>query len=297
MQSKKKHTLLKIILIFVVLIVGIVLYSRYIGVKGLEIKEYRVKRDELSNNFDGSKIIHFSDLNYKSTIYKNDVIKLVKEINLRKPDLVLFTGNFLGKDESFSKKEIEELAFELNKIETKLGIYFVKGNLDYTKESDELISKLNFKLLDNSYDLIYNESIDPIFIAGCSSSIKNKNNIESSVKYFVDNSITDSSNIFKIYLTHEGDIIPDILKSKPDISLILAGNSLNGLIDVPFYGPLFIPNGSKKYYAPYYKENNTDIYISGGLGTNIYKFRLFNKPSFNFYRLNSTDKGTNTNIQ
>ena len=43
--------------------------------------------------------------------------------------------------------------------------------------------------------------------------------------------------------------------------------------------------GAKKYFSPYYKINDTELYISGGLGNKDYEFRLFNHPSINFYRL------------
>ena len=50
---------------------------------------------------------------------------------------------------------------------------------------------------------------------------------------------------------------------------------------------LLTPKGAKKYYRPYYKVNNTDIYISNGIGLNNLNFRLFNHPSINFYRINN----------
>ena len=46
-------------------------------------------------------------------------------------------------------------------------------------------------------------------------------------------------------------------------------------------------DGSKKYFDDYYKVKNTDIYISGGIGTNEIPLRLFNRPSINLYRLRS----------
>ena len=44
-------------------------------------------------------------------------------------------------------------------------------------------------------------------------------------------------------------------------------------------------NNSKEYYDPYYKINDTDMYISGGIGNSKVNLRLFNTPSFNLYRL------------
>lgn len=67
--------------------------------------------------------------------------------------------------------------------------------------------------------------------------------------------------------------------------LVLTGHSHGGQVRIPFIGKLYTPEGAKKYYDEYYKINNTDLYISSGLGTSMYKFRLFNRPSFNFYRI------------
>ena len=40
-----------------------------------------------------------------------------------------------------------------------------------------------------------------------------------------------------------------------------------------------------KYNKDFYEFKNTKLYISSGIGTSKYKFRLLNRPSINFYRL------------
>ena len=67
--------------------------------------------------------------------------------------------------------------------------------------------------------------------------------------------------------------------------LILSGHSINGSINIPIIKKTLLPEGALNYYEEYYKINNTDIYISNGIGVNNLNFRLFNKPSFNLYRL------------
>ena len=61
--------------------------------------------------------------------------------------------------------------------------------------------------------------------------------------------------------------------------------SLNGQINVPIIKDIFLRDGSKKYINPYYKVNNTKLYVSSGIGTDKYDYRLFNKPSFNLYKI------------
>ena len=57
---------------------------------------------------------------------------------------------------------------------------------------------------------------------------------------------------------------------------------------LPGIGALYTPNNSKKYYDEYYEINGTDLYISSGIGVSIINYRLFNKPSINFYRVNKS---------
>ena len=76
----------------------------------------------------------------------------------------------------------------------------------------------------------------------------------------------------------------DIL-NKREVNLILAGNSLGGQINIPKIGGIIKVNGSKEYIDNYYKINNTDLYVSSGVGTRKYPYRLFNHPSINLFRL------------
>ena len=89
MEEKSTHKILNFFLFLVIFIVLIVLYSKYVGTKGLIVKEYRVESEILTTNFNGTKIVHFSDLLYKSTIDKKDVQKMVDRINILKPEIVI----------------------------------------------------------------------------------------------------------------------------------------------------------------------------------------------------------------
>ena len=42
-----------------------------------------------------------------------------------------------------------------------------------------------------------------------------------------------------------------------------------------------------KYDQEYYKINDSQLYISSGMGTNGPGFRLFCRPSINFFRLSN----------
>ena len=90
---------------------------------------------------------------------------------------------------------------------------------------------------------------------------------------------------YKVMLVHEPDISDEIIDNY-DVSLILGGHSHNGQIRLPVIGAIYTPEHSKKYYDEYYMIGGTDLYISSGIGVSTINYRLFNKPSINFYRIN-----------
>lgn len=274
--------ILYFILINLIILFGVLLYSRFLGTKGLDINEIIVNKD-IFINYDGFKIVHFSDLHYKKVITDSEVKNLIKAINEVEADIVLFTGDLLDSDYQLKNKDIKFLIDNLKNIESKYGVYAVLGDNDL--ESLENIKNIyiqsNITLLDNSGAVIYNEDNDRLFIGGISGSLDNN-------LFNIDNYYKDNFN-YHIIMTHEPDNIDYILSKYKDTPLILAGHSINGSFNIPIIKNLLLPNGSKKYYKPYYNINGTDIYISNGIGVNNINFRLFNTPSFNLYRLKKSD--------
>lgn len=277
---------MKKLLIYILLsLIGfmlILVYGRFIGVKGLKTNEYVIHTNYLDDSYVGIKIVHFSDLHYKKVITEERVLELVKEINKLKPDIVFFTGDLLDKDYELNSNDINFLIEELSKIESKYGNYAVLGDHDYLKEETikNIYIQSNFTLLNNSYSIIKNESNQELFVGGINSYTYDSADIDKIMEYFKEN--RDIS--YKIILMHEPDYIEAIL-DKYSFNLALAGHSLNGSINVPFVKNVFLEKYSKKYYENYYKVKDTEFYISNGIGVSNINFRLFNTPSINVYRI------------
>lgn len=272
----------KIILKVLIVIILILLYARYIGTAGLVTKEYPIYHNNLPEHFDGLKIVHFSDIHYKRAINKEKVTKIIEEINLINPDIVIFTGDLIDSDTPLSTEDYQFLTTSFNTITAKYGKYSVIGNhdiSDYDKVKS-VYKNSNFKLLENTYDIIYNDYNEPIFIGGLGNVTNNEDNIEETLEILNTNNID-----YQIILTHEPDISDEIIEVT-DATLILAGHSHNGQVRLPLIGPIYTPPYSRIYYDEYYKLNNTDLYISSGIGVSTVNYRLWNHPSINFYRIN-----------
>ena len=273
----------KIIIIIILLSITFYLYTTYISSKIIDVKEERIINEKLPTNFNGLKIIQISDIHYGSTIFIKDIKKLVELVNERTPDLVVFTGDLINKDYKLNSKEQEKLITELKKIKTTIGKYAIMGEED-SSEFNTIMNQSNFTILNNSYDLIYKDNNIPILLIGLNNSKKNED-IDSAYEYF--NQPTHNSNIYTITLLHKPDTVNEILEKYPTTDLFLAGHSHNGQINIPYIGGLVKKEGSQQYINEFYQINESKLYISSGIGTNGNGFRLFCRPSINFFRLSS----------
>lgn len=285
-----KKKLLILFVILCVLISCVILYARYIGTSGLFIKEYKITNSILTESYHGLKIIHLSDIHYGMTTNEKEMITLVQKVNELKPDLIFLTGDLFDTSITYDDNDEVILSRELNNMQAKMGKYAITGNHDQDSKLWKLvIENGGFKSLDDSYELIYQNNKQPIFIAGLSSSMTSSKTFSDKAKTINDllSQLESSKNppLYHILLIHEPDFIDQIDHSKYE--LILAGHSHNGQVRLPFIGALVLPPNAKKYYKESYQVDNSQLYISSGIGTSNLKFRLFDRPSINFYRLTS----------
>ena len=104
-KKEKKHSFRKFLFFILLFIILTVLYSRYLGTKGLLVKEYEIENNKLPHSFNNLKIAHFSDLHYGRTTDLNDVKELVRRINLKKVDIIIFSGDLFD----YYENDLKEL--------------------------------------------------------------------------------------------------------------------------------------------------------------------------------------------
>lgn len=285
-KTKEKHFSFLKLFIFLILIIGLTIaYGFFIEPKLITVKEQKITIDNWPDNFNGFKIVHISDLHYGRVFDNKSLKKLVSSINEQKPDIVVLTGDLIDKDTNMTTSMANQISNLLSKIEATSGKYAINGNNDLNfDEWTNIITGGGFKDLNNTYDTIYKDGYSNIFIAGAST-IKDKLSINDKLKASIDylNSFEKDGPVYKILLVHEPDVIDDM--SVNPFDLILAGHSHAGQVRLPFIGAVILPDDAKKYYDSHYKIDNSDLYISNGLGVSNYNFRLFNTPSYNIYRL------------
>ena len=261
-------------------------YAHFIEPKRLTVNDYIIKNEKITDNFNGFKIVQISDIHYGRMLDRADLAKIVKRINEYKPDIVVLTGDLIDRDTEMSKMVANVIASELSKIEAGVGKFAITGNHDYKfDEWDSIIKGGGFTNLNNTYETIYNGGYEQMVIAGISTTQYDDETITERAKKATEyiNSFEKDGPIFNILIMHEPDVIDKLENNK--FNLILAGHTHGGQIRVPFYGAIVLPPDGKKYSDGHYSLENSDLYVSSGIGVSNVNFRLFDVPSFNVYRL------------
>ena len=277
-ETPQKSRLKTFIILFVLIIAGVILYARFIGTKGLRIKEYIIESPRLAANFNGLKIVHFTDLHYGTTVLLPELENLVAEINLLKPHIIIFTGDLIDSSYAIKEDELEKVITTFNKLAPEITGYIIRGNHDLNKEYENLITKINLRFLKNEHELFYYKAEIPLAIVGLDDLSSKDFDSEAAFAGL------EETDYYTILLAHEPDVIDDLQAGGKKIDLFLSGHSHNGQVRLPFVGAVIKNTGAKRYYDERYQINETETFISGGIGTTGYPFRLFNRPSFNFYR-------------
>lgn len=264
----------KFFLIIFVFVISIVLYGFFINTNSFKIVSKNINIESIEDSFDGFKILQLSDFLIKSKKDLDRIEQISLKVNDLKPDIIVFNGDLLYKKNSLSNDDINKLIGILKNMDCTLYKYAVIGDNDDINEYSEIMNKADFKILDNESSYIFYKDVKPMKITGLS----NLDNISKAIN--MDDNLDTTLNVV---ITHYPDYF-ETLKNE-DIDIVFAGHSLNGQVVLPFYGGIIKNSEAKKYVYGSYEENNSKLFISGGVGTNKINFRLFNKPEINLYKL------------
>ncbi|MFZ3589460.1 metallophosphoesterase [Bacillus sp. DJP31] len=254
-------------------------YSRYIEPKQMEINHLDLLSPKIPKNFDGIRILQFSDTHIGHYYDKKQFTKLIQKINELEPDLVLFTGDLI--DAPHTYQGANELVPLLVSINAPLGKFSIYGNHDHggygTETYKHIMDHSGFKLLMNSFESVTILD-EQIVVAGLDDYMLGRPDFEQTLGDI-------EKGIFTIFLAHEPDVAK-ISHSYP-IQVQLSGHSHGGQIQLPFYGPLVTPPFATEYIEGFYKigQEPLTLYVNRGLGTTRVPFRFLSKPEITLFTL------------
>lgn len=259
---------------------GTYVYARYIEPRLMRMTKTTISSASVPKSFDGVRILQFSDTHIGHHYSLEQFKRLVKKINEEGCDIVLFTGDLV--DEPNKYPHLKELIPILSSIRAPLGKYAIFGNHDHGGYGTDAIKKI---LERGDFNVLMNERVDvhstygeKIVLAGLDDILLGKPDPD---KTFQGASKDD----FAILLAHE----PDIFAKLGDypFNVQLSGHSHGGQIQLPFYGPLYTPVGSKHYFEGWYDHESAEkrLYVNRGLGTTREPYRFFSIPEITLFTL------------
>ncbi|HOI71651.1 MAG TPA: metallophosphoesterase [Methanobacterium sp.] len=249
-----------IIILIIFLLVGYMFIEPY----WVETKEITIESDQIPPNFHGKKIVFLCDIHAGPYYRQERLDNMVSQVNAMNPDLVLLGGDYVSGEDT----HINSTITSLSKLNAPLGVYAVLGNSDPQHYSWEALkNSATINDIGNLGDWVGNNE-GRIRIGGIGAE-----NDRQSPEVAIGNAGTDD---FVILLKHEPDYFSELDKSRVD--LVLSGHTHGG--QMTFFGiwtPV-LPENGKKYASGVFKEDNSRLIVSNGIGTTGLPMRFFARP-------------------
>lgn len=227
--------------------------SLQVGFQYFPFNEVELSPRAFSHSINSLKIVQLSDLHLGKKVSLEYLKSLVDQINEKKPDLVVFTGDIIQTSP--------------NKIQSQLAVfkaleapsYYVTGNHDIYYGSvalKEILSKNNVICLDNDMVKLKLNGKE-IQMLGISDRYSFARGIKRPIKELY---ASLDKELFTILLAHQPKDIAYIKDTRIDIQL--SGHTHGGQV-FPFN---YVVKFFQPYFAGLYTDNKTLLYVTKGLG-------------------------------
>lgn len=260
----------KLVLFLVLLAVGAGVWGIMQEPGQLRYTHMKIKSAQWPQFWQPLKIVVVSDLHVGSPyIGLAKLESVVEMINHAKPDVVLLLGSFMPGD--FFKTPISPRDFApiLARIKAKSAVLALPGIRDFQNGSRELanaLKKANITLLSDNAVSITVSPKKRFWIIGFG---------DNPTKYpTVMAQLPKGEPVFA--MVHNPARFPAIPRKA---NVVFAGYTHGGLVNIPEFPIPVLPSGvPKKYAYGLVRENDHQMFVTAGVGTDEYPIRLNNIP-------------------
>lgn len=239
------------------------------GNKALMTSSFTVCGGRVLPALSGFRIAHISDLH--NTRFGENNENLLWALSQSKPDIIVITGDLVDARRT-------DIAAALNFAKGAVAIapvYYVTGNHETALSQSQYeqlmegLEKAGVTVLENkAASVVYNG--EEITIVGLSD--------PAAMAASKLSRLTDGEEHYVILLAHRPDFFEEYAECGVD--LVFSGHAHGGQFRLPFIGGLIAPDQGlfPKYDAGLYKDGNTSMVVSRGLGNSVIPFRINNRP-------------------
>lgn len=206
--------------------------------------------------------------------------RIVAKINALQPDLVLIAGDMVSDKEVATKiYDAEHAMAPLRGIRSRLGVFAVLGNHDYSRGAEPIraaLARANIKVLDNEA-----ARAGPLVIGGLDDPFTGRDDLPATLRAM------RSRGGVPILLSHSPDPFPEL---PAEIGLMVAGHTHCGQIRLPVIGAVsYMSEHGERYACGVVREGSKTLIVGAGLGTSLLPLRLGAAPDMWMIRI--TEKG------
>jgi predicted MPP superfamily phosphohydrolase len=226
----------------------------------LQVTHAEIISAKLANPGPPLRIVHISDLHVERlTRRERALATLVAELA---PDVIVLTGDFLNTTYSDDARALADLRELLGQLGAAGGIYAVWGTaeVDLPHLLRPVLADLGVVVLeDRAVEL--NIKGHRLWLMGLNCS-RDPESEGAKLRSLLDDA---PSNAFTVLLYHMPDLMPQA--ASLGVDLFLAGHTHGGQWCLPGFGAILTSSRYwKRYEAGRYREADTHLYVSRGLG-------------------------------
>ncbi len=259
---------------------------------------YEIKSDKITQDYTFALL---SDLHNKS--YGNQNRALLKEIDAGKPDAVLMAGDMM----TAHKNSKYQTALELvQNIAAKYPVYYGMGNHEYRaglypEQYGNLYEEYRNGLQRCNVEPLINETVSlpsaNIMITGLQMDrcyYQRFRKFPMRQEYLSETIGQPQKDKFQILIAHNPEYFEEYADWGAD--LVVAGHVHGGLMRLPYFGGVVSPKLTlfPKYDGGRFREKESEMILSRGLGTHTLPIRIFNPGELIMIHLCAEDKNGNS---
>ncbi|MCA1625170.1 MAG: metallophosphoesterase [Acidobacteria bacterium] len=238
----------------------------------LTVEKISIRLKRLPKKLDGFRLVHLSDIHHSPFTDIQHISRAVEIANQLKPDMFILTGDYV----SHETKYISLMAQVLGKLESEFGSYACLGNHDHWTDAGlvtDLMRGENIKVLINE-GFRFTAHGASFWLAGVDDYMVGQTDLRSALR----GSFPDE---MKILLAHN----PKILNraARAGVDLMLSGHTHGGQIKFRDDEKRILLR--RKLKNGLHRRNETQIYITRGIGTVVLPVRYGCPPEISLIEL------------
>ena len=254
------------------------LYSLLVEPRLVKVESVKLKLRRLTPGFSGIRMMQISDIHMGGWMNTERLQNVVALIVDQKPDLILFTGDFLiGRTyDANTEQAVHDLITILGPVADSIPSYAILGNHDYWINPEAVRGMLHscniLDLTNRAFTLT--RGVEKLHICG----------VDDVWEDHVLAQIGDDG--AAILMAHEPDYA-DVSAFTGRFDLQVSGHSHGGQVVLPFIGPPILPHLGRKYPSGLYQVGNMYQYTNRGVGMGRIPIRFNCPPEITVFTLNS----------